>query len=325
MSHDRRAFLSLGGATVVASALSAGGAPRRDEDSLETELARLRRVDPGLFGYDEVDRVVLDLREPLGIASGGGSRLWVVGDRALVLYVGGRESLRVPLASAPSCACESPDGSRVYVGLGDHVEVLSISGEPVGRWPSHGENGLITSIAAGEGYVFVADAARRAVQRRDAHGRELGRIGDERGSTSHFVVPSAFLDLAVAPAGVLWVTNPGLHRVEGYDFDGSPRESFGMSGAAIGEFCGCCNPTHLAVLPDGRLVTSEKGLARVKVMHPSGALDCVVAAGERLAPGIVGLDLATDAVGRVLVLDPKQRAVRVFAARDKGGACGHGA
>jgi len=124
---------------------------------------------------------------------------------------------------------------------------------------------------------------------------------------------------------VLWVTNPGRHRVEAYAFDGSPRESFGESGAAIEEFCGCCNPTHLALLPDGRLVTSEKGLPRVKVMRPSGELDCVVAGGERLAAGVVGLDLATDAAGRVLVLDPKQRAVRVFAARDKGGAGGQGA
>jgi hypothetical protein len=189
-------------------------------------------------------------------------------------------------------------------------------------WRTHGENALITSLAASERFLFVADAVRRTVERLDTGGRDLGRIADAPDAATHFVVPSPFLDLALARGDVLWVTNPGRHRIESYTLDGQALAAVGASGASIEGFCGCCNPTHIAALPDGRLVTSEKGLPRVKVLRPSGELDCVVAAGEKLAAGLVGLDLAVDEAGRVLVLDPRARAVRVFAARHTGGTRG---
>jgi len=77
-------------------------------------------------------------------------------------------------------------------------------------------------------------------------------------------------------------------------------------------FAGCCNPSHFALLPGGGFVTSEKGLPRVKEYSPDGTLRTVVAGSEGFAPGSVGLDLATDPGGRVYVLDPVARAVRVF-------------
>ncbi len=322
MSHDRRAFLSLGGAAVAASALPAAAARPPETYALDTELARLRQVDPRLIGYDEVDRIVLDIKDPCGIGCGLHDRLWVVGDRALILFVAGRATRRVQLSSAPSCVSESPDGERVYVGLGDTIEVFALDGGRIASWALRGESALMTSIAACGRFVFVADPVRRTVQRRDTEGRDLGRIGDAPGATGHFVVPSAYLDLAVTRDGVLWVTNPGEHRVESYSLDGRALSAFGASGSAIGEFCGCCNPTHIAALPDGRLVTSEKGLPRVKVMRPSGGLESVVAAGERLAPGAVGLDLAANESGAIFVLDPRARAVRVFKARDEGATYG---
>jgi hypothetical protein len=57
-------------------------------------------------------------------------------------------------------------------------------------------------------------------------------------------------------------------------------------------------------------VTSEKGLARVKVYGPQGDFECVVAAGTQL--GGTPADVAVDARDRVLVLDGRRRLVRVF-------------
>jgi hypothetical protein len=81
-------------------------------------------------------------------------------------------------------------------------------------------------------------------------------------------------------------------------------------------FCGCCNPIAVALLPDGRSVTCEKGLPRVKIYREHGEFDCVVAgpeifpqnarigAGEEAADGTrASLDAAVDAHGRVFVLD----------------------
>jgi len=91
-------------------------------------------------------------------------------------------------------------------------------------------------------------------------------------------------------------------------------------------FAGCCNPVHLAVLPNREFVTSEKGLSRVKIYSRDGAFVCVVAgpemfegpkgpgSGQDSMDGKLGWanDVAADSGGRVIVLDPKQAAVMVF-------------
>jgi hypothetical protein len=87
----------------------------------------------------------------------------------------------------------------------------------------------------------------------------------------------------------------------------------------IDGFCGCCNPTHMAILDNGSFVTSEKGLPRVKVIAPTGELQAVVAGPGQLAPDTVGLDLAIDPEGRILVLDPAARMVRVFVEKKEEG------
>jgi hypothetical protein len=81
-------------------------------------------------------------------------------------------------------------------------------------------------------------------------------------------------------------------------------------------FCGCCNPSHLALTPDGKFITSEKGLPRVKVYDRAGRFECVVAGPDRFARDTVGLDVAVDSTGRILVLDPAAGAVRVFEKRE---------
>ena len=93
---------------------------------------------------------------------------------------------------------------------------------------------------------------------------------------------------------------------------------------AVENFCGCCNPVNLAVLADGRIVTAEKGIPRVKVHAADGRFECVVAGPKQLAPTktiteetrtqfkLLAVDLAVDSGGRVLVLDPARRSVRIF-------------
>ena len=77
-------------------------------------------------------------------------------------------------------------------------------------------------------------------------------------------------------------------------------------------FSGCCNPSHAAVLQDGSFVTAEKGLVRVKIHNRAGEFVCLVAAPDQFDKGTVGLDLAVDSNGRIHVLDPKRKQVRIF-------------
>ena len=188
---------------------------------------------------------------------------------------------------------------------------------------------MLTSIAVAEKDVLVADAGNRIVLRYDAAGKLLGQIG-KRDPAKHipgFVIPSPCFDVAMAADGLVRVVNPGAHRIEAYTLDGDLEAFWGSSGKGIEGFCGCCNPTNIALLPDGRFVTSEKGIPRVKVYRADSKFDAVVAGPDTLAPTETILeetrpdhklpvfDVAADSRGRVLVLDPLAVKVRIFEAK----------
>ena len=221
---------------------------------------------------------------------------------------------------------ETPQGlafdgeQQMYVGATDHVEVFDTNGRRLAAWPIIAGRPYVTAIAIAGKDVFVADAGNRQVLHYDRRGELLSHIGAGR-----FIVPSPYFDVRVGPAGLLWVAHTGQHRLEAYTFDGRLVRSWGKSSMAIDGFCGCCNPCHFAILPDGRFVTSEKGLARVKVYHPDGSLQGVVAGPEALGAAATGLGCAradssltlpataTDGSDRVWVLHAETGRLTVFA------------
>ena len=154
----------------------------------------------------------------------------------------------------------------------------------------------------------------------------LGQIGrrDPSCNIPGFVVPSPYFDVAIAPDGLLRVANPGMHQIEAFTFDGHLELSWGKRGLGIEALCGCCNPSNIAILSDGRIVTAEKGLPRVKVYSATGEFECVVVGTSVLAPNPAMLseccdehtlhpvDLAVDSRDRILVLDPLAGSVRIF-------------
>ena len=278
------------------------------------DVSRFAQTDPAKVRYAEAAQIRLDLTDLRGLAADLDGSVWATGAGALEKTDrDGRPVLRVELRDAGQCVAVGPDGA-VYVGMRDHVELFGADGKRNVAWPALGSNAVLTSIAAGTHDVFVADAGQRVVHHFDRSGKLLGVIDGKTapGQASHFIVPSPYFDVALGPRETLWIVNPGEQRVENFTFDGKPQSSWGKAGMGVEGFCGCCNPTHIAILADGSFITSEKGLPRVKRYAPNGELDGVIAGVEAFAEGTVGLDLAADAAGRVLVLDPKARAVRVF-------------
>jgi hypothetical protein len=63
-------------------------------------------------------------------------------------------------------------------------------------------------------------------------------------------------------------------------------------------------------------VTSEKGIPRVKVYRADGTFECVVAGAESFKNDEVGLDVAAARDGRIYVLDPADKTVRVFVRKE---------
>ncbi|MFC1714238.1 hypothetical protein ACFL6S_11235 [Candidatus Poribacteria bacterium] len=295
--------------------------------AFEYDLDELRKTDPSLIKYEESGKIKAGFTEVSAIAVDSEDRIYIAGDRSIRIFNSNGNTLsKMELSDAPQCLTVTDDGT-VYVGMRDHVEVYDPSGVRKARWESAGEKAVLTSIAVSGNDVFVANAGGRVVLRYDGSGELVGRIGerDQERNIPGIVIVGPYFDLAVADDGLLRVGNAGSQRMEAYTFDGDLELSWGKASNLIDGFAGCHNPVNFAFLPDGRLVTCEIGLPRVKIYSASGDFESVVAGAELFPkseePLILegksdfrnrGLDVAVDSQERILVLDPSERAVRIF-------------
>jgi len=280
----------------------------------EYDLEPIKKTDPTKINYVQVDQIQLKHKKLYGLAVGPKDRIYVTGDNKLSIFDHkGGHLQSVVLDKYALCLAVSPQG-YIYLGMSNYVQIYSPKGKQLHVWPDLNDQALFTGIAVTEKNVIVADAGNKRVLWFDCEGRLLKKIGKrdpEKGKTG-FIVPSPFFDLALGTQDDIWVTNPGKHMIENYSIWGKFRSSWGKAGWNLEGFCGCCNPTHLAVMSDGRFVTSEKGLPRVKIYDQTGTFQSIVAEPKQFDEGTKGLDLAVDSENRILVLDPVRHAVRVF-------------
>jgi hypothetical protein len=273
-------------------------------------------IDPALILYRQTGEIPVGLRAVRALAAGLDGRMYVGGDRTIVIFSPeGKQLSEIALDEEPKCLAIGGEDhefpGRIYAGMENHVQVLGGDGKPIGSWKPL-ENTSLTSIAVGPRDVFAADAGNRCVWRFDTSGAIKGQIDGRRGSSNSpgFVISGANFDLAIGDRGLLYVVNPVALQIEAYRFSGDFDSSWGHGSAEIDGFQGCCNPIHIALLPDGRFVTAEKGIPRIKVYNALGKFECVVAGSAEMPS--VAADLAADQTGRVLVLDPLKRSVRIF-------------
>jgi len=107
--------------------------------------------------------------------------------------------------------------------------------------------------------------------------------------------------------------------VTAWTLDGAPVGKFGKFGMQdAADFVGCCNPVNVATTPDGKVVTSEKMVARVKIFEPDGRLLAVIGT-EHFDPMCTQIHLAVDSKGRILAADPVRRRIQVFSPAAPGG------
>jgi hypothetical protein len=286
------------------------------EQPLDPDIEQLRKTDPKLVTYKEVARIATGFENPRGVAVGVGG-VYVAGDRAVAQFDfnGKRKGLQA-LPAEPQCLAVDPNG-KAYVAADDRVMV--VDGSHVQSWPSYGPKAVFSSIVVGPAGAWVADAGNRVVVRYALDGRVVGTLGKRDPKTNYpgLIVPSPHLDVALDSLGNLVVTNPGTHRVETHSPDGNLLSAWGKESMEIDGFCGCCNPTDIALLADNSVVTAEKGLLRVKRYSTKGEFVGVVAGAESFNETISSLDLAVFQ-DRVYVLDPFDKVVRVYASKSGG-------
>ena len=221
------------------------------------------------------------------------------------------------------------------MGLRDRIVVFDSNGNRLSAWEVPGKRTWLTGLAVDANHLFAADAGNRVLLHFDRSGNLVGRIGEknEERDIPGFVVPSPYFSVTIHPDGLLRVNNPGRHRVEAYTFEGDFEGAWGKASGAVDGFCGCCNPIRVAPLPDGRMITCEKGLPRVKLYSATGEFESVVAgtsafpenarvgAGERDADAaLAGLTAAVDSRGRVAILDHVTGAIRILQPKAGGKA-----
>jgi len=298
----RAGAAGIGGITLLSSLVGSGCASERLVGAEGPP-----KTDPKLVKYREVSRFKPGFHWLRGVCTDSRS-IWVAGDMAIREFSAeGQEKTSHSLTGTAKAVACTPRGA-LFAATDDQVVPLT-SGAP---WSSLGPRARVVSIVADNNHVFVADAGNRVVTSFDHGGRRISEFGQKTADYPGLTVPSAFIGMALHPSGDLMVSNIGQHRVERHGRDGRLVEAVGEAGMGMDAFCGCCNPTHVSILPNGDIVTSEKGLPRVKVLSPDGTLKCVVAGPEQFHSETLGL--ATAVMGeKILILDPWEGAVRVFA------------
>jgi len=326
----RREFLanSLRNAALLAALASRRGRAVEEvgtPNPFAYDVSRFSKTDPKLIAYEETARWKCPHAEPRRIAISPDQQLFVcAGDYVSVMSRDGQRRLEITLPEAARCVGVAHDGTT-FIGLRNHIEVFDAKGQRRATWDSPGKKSWLTGLAVGENGIFAADSGNRVILHYDKSGELLGRIGEKNKERNlpGFIVPSPYLDVEIARDGLLRVNNPGRHHVEAYTLDGDFEGAWGKPTAAIDGFCGCCNPIGLALLPDGRFVTCEKGLPRVKVYSAEGAFESVVAGTEsfpenaKACSGLNdcvhgGLDAAVDLQGRIYILDLVAGGIRVM-------------
>ena len=216
--------------------------------------------------------------------------------------------------------CMAIGGGRVYLGRAGQVEIYSAAGIREGGFAAgeSGKSASITAIKISGAEILVADASARCIRRYTETGKLIGEIGTQN-KTRGFMLPNRSLDMAVDSKGIVRATDSGRHRVSSWILDGTPAGNFGKFGLRNPEdFVGCCNPVNIAIAPDGKIITAEKVVARVKVFDDAGKLLALIGP-EHFDPQCIHLYLAVDSKGRILVADPVRLEVKVFSIKNQSG------
>ncbi|MDP6544793.1 MAG: NHL repeat-containing protein [Phycisphaerae bacterium] len=285
----------------------------------DKDFQKLKKFDLSLLKWVEVrpaSPVFLDVPTAVAVLDSGS--ICVAGDKAIWIHTpDGKEAKRVSLSLAPQALATADE--TIYVASRNTIAVLNSNGREQARWAPLDDKAHLTSLAVSDEYVYAADAGNRVVMRYDRKtGKRTYKNGrpDSGAFLSGFNVPSPHLDVALTADGELLTVDPGRSLVQLRDVYGDVLKSWGSEGSGITKFYGCCNPAAIAVMGDGSIVTYEKTLQRVKVYSPEGKLLNVAvgpndfldsAKDARVVP-----DIAVDRTGRILVLDPTMKTLRIF-------------
>jgi hypothetical protein len=304
--------LAIAIVVIIAMEFTSNRPDRRPANPFEYSVEEFKNVPKEYIKYKETRNFNIGLNEPSAITTDS-SKIYITGDNKLkIIDYTGQLLQQVNLTETP----RSIDVFRgkIFMAINNVIAVYDELGNPLTEWEIPGENSLFTSLSATDSAVFIADAGNRRILKYSAEGELLKEFDGKSESDEiyGFIIPSPYFDIDINSFGELWAVNPGLHALENFTLDGMLRGYWENTGMKLEGFSGCCNPAHFTFLDDGKFVTSEKGLVRIKIYKPSGEFEAVVAAPEKFKDEGEAPDVAVDPAGNVYALDFDKKIIRVF-------------
>ncbi len=161
------------------------------------------------------------------------------------------------------------NNDTLFAATDDIIMLYDTIGNLLGEWGPYDDGAIITGISANRNYLAIADAGNKLVFVVDKNGALKSIVGHPG---NQFIIPSFYFDVALTYFDTLLVANTGKRQIEFRTIEGDLIRSIGEEGDSFRDFCGCCNPSHFALTPEGNIVTAEKGINRIKILHASGKL-----------------------------------------------------
>ncbi len=279
-------------------------------------LDEFRKTSQDIILYNELPPIPTGFKTPTCIAIGPDNRIYAGGDSQVRVFdTDGKELRQINLQARPMCIAVSED-KNVFVGFSTQVSVFNSDGIEIKSW-NFDRGSIIRGIALTGKNVFIADAGKKLVHVKDLaspekEGFKIGGANKETGDDG-IVIYSPYLGVAAGENDLLAVIDPGRHRLKFYSQSGELISVWKSNpSAGIEGFSGCCNPVHIALCPDWRIVTSEKSIPRIKLYSPSGDFIGVVAGPESFKAGQPPCDIAVDNKGIIYAIDPGTGNIRIF-------------
>lgn len=225
--------------------------------------------------------------------------------------------------SSPTCIAVDEKGF-VYVA-GSDCKISKFSNDNSGKvliyWGESGSGeGQIarpSGIAVYKDFVLVADSKNRCIHKYKTDGKFQMDIGREKGKNGIFSTCCGILDFCVDNKGNIYVANLGAHRVESCNIRGKNTRHWGKAGKSDEDFCGCCNPTNIAIAGNGNIITSEKTIPRVKIYSPKGRKLLAIMGTGCFDKNCANMDVAADSESNIYVVDNMANCIRVFSFSQK--------
>lgn len=203
-------------------------------------------------------------------------------------------------------------GDTIFAATRENIYLFNLSGELMDEWGPYDDEAIITSITANRDFVAFADAGNLLVYVVNKNGALKSIVGHPG---NQFIIPSAYFDVHLTIGDTLVIANTGKRNIEFRNIEGELFRAFGEEGDEFDEFCGCCNPAHFAFAPDGNIVTAEKGLNRIKIIKPDGALIEPVAQPAHFT-AYIPVDIAVSSDGLIYAANPKDSKIYIYKRKD---------